>query len=64
VIKISKEVVRRALLNARWALTDVRIADEVRTRGTLPEGYLTEDEIARVAVAMVADSAARKAAED
>jgi len=56
MIKILPEVVSRAPLNVRWALTDIRIADEVRKRGSLPEGDLTEDEIARVAVAMVANS--------
>jgi hypothetical protein len=49
--------VSRALLNAKWALTDARIADEVRKRGSLPEGDLSEDEIARIAVAMTADTA-------
>ena len=49
--------VSRALLNAKWALTDARIADEVRKRGSLPEGDLSEDEIAHLAVAMTADSA-------
>ena len=48
--------VSRALLNAKWALTDARIADEVRKRGSLPEGDLSEDEIARIAVAMTANS--------
>src|SRR5688500_18914859 len=42
--------VSRALLNAKWALTDARLLDEVRKRGTLPEGELSEDEIARIAV--------------
>ena len=42
--------VSRALLNAKWELTDARIATEVRRRGTLPEGDLTEEEIARIAV--------------
>jgi hypothetical protein len=49
--------VSRALLNAKWALTDTRIADEVRRRGSLPEGDLSEDEIARIAVTMTADTA-------
>jgi len=44
--------VSRALLNAKWDLTDARIADEVRKRGSLPDGDLSEDEIARIAVAM------------
>src|SRR6185436_2424688 len=49
--------VSRALLNAKWALTDARIADEVRKRGSLPEGDLSEDEIARIAVEMTTDKA-------
>jgi hypothetical protein len=56
MIRIMVEAVRRALLNVRWALTDARVANEVRKRGSLPEGHLSEDEIARIAVAMV-DSA-------
>ena len=42
--------VSRALLNAKWDLLDTRIAEEVRSRGSLPAGDLTEDEIARIAV--------------
>jgi hypothetical protein len=42
----------RALLNARWELTDTRIAAELARRGTLAEGDLTEEEIARIAVEM------------
>lgn len=42
--------VSRALLNAKWDLADARIAKEIRERGTLPEGDLSEDEIARIAV--------------
>lgn len=40
----------RAQLNARWDDADARIAREIRERGTLPEGDLSEDEIARIAV--------------
>jgi hypothetical protein len=49
--------VSRALLNAKWELTDARIAAEVAARGSLPEGDLSEDEIAAIAVAMTADTA-------
>jgi hypothetical protein len=47
--------VSRALLNAKWELTDARIAAEVARRGSLPRHDLTEDEIAAVAVAMAAE---------
>ena len=42
--------VSRALLNAKWEITDVRVAREIRERGTLQERDLSEDEIARLAV--------------
>lgn len=44
--------VTRALLNARWELVDARVLREARERGTLPEGDLSEEEIARTAVEM------------
>ena len=47
--------VSRALLNAKWELIDARLIAEVRERGSLPEGDLSEDEIARIAVAMTKD---------
>lgn len=50
-----KEKIERALLNAKWESTDARIAAEVRRRGTLPEGELTEEEIARIAVEMTVE---------
>jgi hypothetical protein len=56
MIRIMAKVVRRALLNMRWALTNARIANEVRKRGSLPKGRLSEDEIARIAVAMTTDA--------
>ena len=46
----------RALLNAKWELTATRIAAEVARRGTLAEGDLTEEEIARIAVEITADA--------
>ena len=46
---------RRALLNARWELTDRRIVAEVAQRGTLAQTDLTEEEIARIAVEMSVD---------
>jgi hypothetical protein len=39
----------------KWELTDARIVAEVRQRGTLPEGELMEEEIARIAVEMTAE---------
>jgi|tagenome__1003787_1003787.scaffolds.fasta_scaffold20967414_5 hypothetical protein len=44
--------VSRALLNAKWELTDARIVAEVSRRGSLPAHDLTEEEIAAIAVAM------------
>ena len=46
---------RRALLNAKWELTDRRIVAEVAERGTLAQTDLTEEEIARIAVEMSVD---------
>ncbi|HKP76638.1 MAG TPA: hypothetical protein VJT67_14005 [Longimicrobiaceae bacterium] len=42
--------VSRALLNAKWDLLDTRVAEEVRARGLLPDGDLSEEEIGRIAV--------------
>jgi hypothetical protein len=56
MIRITVEAVRRALLNVKWVLTDTRVASEVRKRGSLPEGHLSEDEIERIAVAMTSDA--------
>ncbi|HEV2148536.1 MAG TPA: hypothetical protein VGR37_14125 [Longimicrobiaceae bacterium] len=42
--------VSRALLNAKWEITSTRLIQEVRERGDLPEGDLSEEEIARLAV--------------
>lgn len=39
----------RALLGAKWDLVSGRIARGVRERGTLPEGELSEEEIAALA---------------
>jgi hypothetical protein len=50
--------VSRALLNAKWELTDARIAAEVNRRGSLPVGDLTEEEIARIAVEMTGEGTA------
>ncbi|HEV7589789.1 MAG TPA: hypothetical protein VGO40_16860 [Longimicrobium sp.] len=47
---------RRALLNATWELTDRRIVAEVVQRGTLAQTHLTEDDIARIALEMTADT--------
>lgn len=49
--------VSRALLNARWEITDARVAREVRERGSLPAGDLSEEEIARIAVVVTGPSA-------
>src|SRR3954447_4634635 len=43
--------VSRALLNAKWELTDARIVAEVSRRGSLPAHDLTEEEIAAFEVA-------------
>lgn len=48
--------VSRALLNAKWDLTSVRLRAEARARGSLPEGDLSEDEIARIAIEMTKDA--------
>lgn len=54
-----------ALLNAKWEMADARIAAEVRRRGTLPEGDLTEEEITRIAVEMTAqESGAREVGDE
>ncbi|MFL5384374.1 MAG: hypothetical protein ACJ8GN_17775 [Longimicrobiaceae bacterium] len=50
--------VSRALLSAKWELTDARIAAEVSRRGSLPVGDLTEEEIARIAVEMTGEGTA------
>ena len=42
--------VTRSLLNAKWELADARLAMRVRERGGLPQGELTEEGIARLAV--------------
>lgn len=49
--------VSRALLNARWEITDARAARAVRERGSLPTAALSEEEIARIAVEMTGLSA-------
>jgi hypothetical protein len=43
-------------LNATWELTDRRIVAEVVQRGTLAQTHLTEDDIARIALEMTADT--------
>jgi len=50
--------VSRALLNAKWELTDARIAAEVARRGTLPSHDLTEEEIAGIALEMSGEAGA------
>jgi len=50
--------VSRALLNAKWELTDARIAAEVARRGTLPARNLTEEEIAGIALEMSGEAGA------
>lgn len=47
--------VSRALLNAKWEVVDARILREARERGTLPEGDLSEEEIAQIAVEMASE---------
>lgn len=47
--------VTRAFLNARWELVDARVLREARERGTLPEGDLSEEDIARIAVEMASE---------
>lgn len=51
--------VSRALLNAKWELADRRVAEELRRRGSLPGGDLSEDEIARLAVEITSGSGDR-----
>lgn len=46
----------RACLNARWELTDARIAQAVREHGFLPAEDLSEEEIASIAVEMTGRS--------
>jgi hypothetical protein len=48
--------VSRALLNARWEITDAQVARAVREHGSLPAGDLSEEEIARIAVEMTGPS--------
>lgn len=48
--------VSRALLNARWEITDARVARAVQEHGSLPTEDLSEKEIARIAVEMTGPS--------
>ncbi len=55
----------RVLLSARWELLSEEIDREIEERGSLPEGELTEEEIARIAVQMTSgptDQRRRRAA--
>lgn len=48
--------VSRALLNAKWDLASIRLRAEVQARGSLPQGEISEDEIARIAIEMTKDA--------
>ena len=48
--------VSRALLNARWEITDAQVTRAVREHGSLPSGDLSEEEIAGIAVEMTGPS--------
>lgn len=49
LVRVIAEVTR-SLLHAKWELADARLAKRVRERGGLPQGELTEEGIARLAV--------------
>ncbi|CAN5572364.1 hypothetical protein BH24GEM3_BH24GEM3_25980 [soil metagenome] len=46
----------RVLLSARWELLSEQVDREIEERGSLPEGELSEAEIARIAVEMTSTS--------